>query len=167
MSTALPRAEDLPEIHWEDTRVQAQVQGSSVLSISCFARVRSAVNESILRPLAGPDAGLVSRRVFVRAAGAALGSAALGSIAEACGGGDGASGPEQPPAQTLGAIRGLVTDLQGTPQSSLGRLYLMRQTGQQTGRVAEVNAEGRFTCDNLEPRDYKVRFFAAARAHVP
>jgi hypothetical protein len=43
----------------------------------------------------------------------------------------------------------------------------MRQTGQQTGRIADVNAEGRFTFDNLEPRDYKVRFHGAARAFVP
>ena len=66
-----------------------------------------------------------------------------------------------------GAIQGIVTDLQGVPQSSLGRLYLMRQTGQQTGLIADVNAEGRFTFDNLEPRDYKVRFHGAARAFVP
>lgn len=108
----------------------------------------------------------VSRRGFLQAVSAVAGSAALGSIAEACGG-DGAAGPPPPPAAAPGAIRGIVMDAQGVPQSSLGRLYLMRQTGQQTGRVADVNGEGRFSFDNLEPRDYKVRFHAAARAHVP
>lgn len=124
------------------------------------------MNDWILRRLTWPEPGYVSRRAFVRAVGAVAGSAALGSVAGACGGGD-ASGPEEPPPPALGAIRGIVTDLQGVPQSSLGRLYLMRQTGQQTGRVADVNAEGRFTFDSVEPRDYKVRFHAAARAFVP
>ncbi|HEY7569671.1 MAG TPA: hypothetical protein VH762_18955 [Gemmatimonadaceae bacterium] len=124
------------------------------------------MKDRILRGLTGPQIGLVSRRGFVRAVSAVAGSAALGSFAATCGG-DGASGPEEPPPVAPGAIRGIVTDLQGAPQSSLGRLYLMRQTGQQTGRIADVNAEGRFTFDNLEPRDYKVRFHGAARAFVP
>ncbi len=124
------------------------------------------MNDRILRRLTVPDSGLVSRRAFVRAVGAVAGSAALGSVAGACGG-EGAAGPQQPPPPPAGAIRGIVTDLQGAPQSSLGRLYLMRQTGQQTGRIADVNAEGRFTFDNIEPRDYKVRFHGAARAFVP
>jgi hypothetical protein len=93
------------------------------------------------------------------------GSAALGSLAGSCGG-DGAAGPA-PSVSAPGAIRGVVTDLQGAPQGSLGRLYLLRPTGQQTGRVAEVGADGRFTFENLEPRDYKVRYHAAARAYVP
>lgn len=124
------------------------------------------MKDRILRGLTGPEMGPVSRRAFVRAVSAVAGSAALGSFAGSCGG-DGSSGPEQPPPVAPGAIQGIVTDLQGVPQSSLGRLYLMRQTGQQTGRIADVNAEGRFTFDNLEPRDYKVRFHGASRAFVP
>lgn len=103
----------------------------------------------------------------MQAVSAALGSTALGSFAVACGG-DGAAGPQEPPPPpALGAIRGIVTDLQGIPQASLGRLYLMRQTGQQTGRVADVDGDGRFLFDSLEARDYKVRFHGAGRAYVP
>lgn len=94
------------------------------------------------------------------------GSAALGTLAGACGS-DAASGPPSAQTPAAGIIRGIVTDLQGAPQPSLGRLYLLRQTGQQTGRIVDVNGEGRFTFDNLEPRDYKVRFHAAGRAYVP
>jgi hypothetical protein len=43
----------------------------------------------------------------------------------------------------------------------------MRQTGQQTGAVADVGSDGRFAFNNLEPRDYKVRYHAAGAAQVP
>ncbi|HJU74750.1 MAG TPA: hypothetical protein VJ717_13470 [Gemmatimonadaceae bacterium] len=108
----------------------------------------------------------VSRRSFLYTMSAVAGSAALGGFAGACGSDSGA-GPPPPPEVSSGAIHGIVTDMQGVQQSSLGRLYLMRQTGQQTGRVAEVTAGGHFLFENLEPRDYKVRFHAAARAYVP
>jgi len=108
----------------------------------------------------------LNRRDFLQAVGAVAGSAALGGWIGACGG-EGGGGPAQPAEPKFGAIRGIVTDLQGNPQSSLGRLYLMRQTGQQTGRISEVGPDARFSFDNIEPRDYKVRFHAAARAHVP
>lgn len=124
------------------------------------------MSRSALRGLTLPEMGLVSRRGFLQAVGAVAGSAALGGVAEACGG-EGAAGPPPPPPASPGVIRGIVMDLQGVPQPSLGRLYLLRQTGQQTGRVAEVDGAARFTFDNLEPRNYKVRFHAAARAHVP
>ena len=109
----------------------------------------------------------MTRRGFLQVVSSIAGSAALGSVASACGGGGGEAAAPPPPGSATGAIHGIVTDMQGTPQFSLGRLYLMRETGQQTGRIADVNAEGRFSFDNLEPRDYKVRFHAAARAHVP
>ena len=125
----------------------------------------SELSSRIRHRLAVPDVGLVTRRGFLRTVSAVAGSAALGELASACGGG-GAGGPAQP-AASPGTIRGIVTDSQGVPQASLGRLYLMRQTGQQTGRVADVNGEGRFTFDNLEPRDYKVRFYGGTLAHVP
>jgi hypothetical protein len=123
------------------------------------------MSERMLCRLTVPATGLVSRRGFLQAVSAVAGSAALSSLASC--GGEAAAGPPQPATPAPGAIRGIVTDLQGVPQSSLGRLYLMRQTGQQTGRVADVDTNGRFAFDDLEPRDYKVRFHAAARAHVP
>ncbi|MGH7714090.1 MAG: hypothetical protein ACREOG_22610 [Gemmatimonadaceae bacterium] len=94
------------------------------------------------------------------------GSLALGGVVGSCGGGE-AAGPPEPPPSAPGAIRGIVVNMQGVAQPSLGRLYLMRHTGQQTGQVADVNTDGRFNFDNLEPRDYKVRFHAAGAAHVP
>ena len=116
------------------------------------------------RRLTLPEMGLVSRRGFLQAVSAVAGSAALGGVAEACGGA-GAAGPQPPPAAP-GAIRGIVTDLQGVPQPSLGRLYLMRQTGQQTGRRRRGDGTGRFT-SQPRARNYKVASTRAARAHVP
>ncbi|MGQ0537385.1 MAG: hypothetical protein ACT4R6_00440, partial [Gemmatimonadaceae bacterium] len=112
------------------------------------------------------DTVRMDRRGFLAVLGTMAGGATLGTVAAACGGGE-AAGPGEPPPAARGAIRGIVSDLQGTPQPSLGRLYLMWDSGHQTGHVADVGSDGRFTFDNLEPRDYKVRFHAAGRAHVP
>jgi hypothetical protein len=142
-----------------------QQQPRAARLISARKKAEAKVNARTFRRFTDPEAGRVSRRGFLQAMSTVAGSAALGSVVATCGG-DGA-GPSGPPPAAPGSIQGVVTDLQGAPQGSLGRLYLLRQTGQQTGRTADVAPNGRFSFENLEPRDYKVRYHAAARAHVP
>jgi hypothetical protein len=103
----------------------------------------------------------LSRREFI----AAVTASAAGGAILACGSDapteNGNGGP-------TGGVTGLVSDLQGVVQPSLGRIILMYSGGQQVpGRVREVDPAGRFSFDDLEPRDYQLRFHAPGVAHVP
>jgi hypothetical protein len=88
------------------------------------------------------DASPLSRRDFVaRLAAVGGGFAIVGT--SACGGGSpGGAGIVEPP--PTGNITGLVSSLEGAPQSGLGTLILMNDRGRQTGQRASPDANGRF-----------------------
>jgi plastocyanin len=72
------------------------------------------------------------------------------------------------PSGDVGRVTGLVTNLAGAVQPSLGRVILMYSGGQQVpGRVREIDPAGRFAFEDLEARDYQLRFHAPGVAYVP
>jgi hypothetical protein len=103
----------------------------------------------------------LSRREFLGVVGV-VGTAA---IAEACG--SGSNGVTVAPITTPGSISGLVTDLQGAPQPSLGTMILMYRNGQQVGIRATPDANGRFAFSQVAAGNYQVRFEAPHKAIIP
>jgi plastocyanin len=102
----------------------------------------------------------ISRREFVGALCAS--AAAAGGLAAACAGESSVA-----PSQSYGEIVGDVVDLGGVPQASLGKIFLMFQTGQQTGRTADVDPAGRFIFKDVAPGRWQLRFHAPGVAYVP
>ncbi|MEP7346615.1 MAG: carboxypeptidase regulatory-like domain-containing protein [Gemmatimonadaceae bacterium] len=88
----------------------------------------------------------------------------VGSALVACSSDGG--GPT-PPVQQLGAINGLVSDLQGIPQPGIGTLILLFNDGRHTGDRAAPDANGRFHFTNLAAGNYQLRFHAPGVAIVP
>jgi hypothetical protein len=109
---------------------------------------------------------LLSRRDFVVRL-AASGSALVLAGTSACGGGGGADGGIVDPPPATGAISGLVSSLDGTPQPRLGTLILMTARGRQTGARSSPDANGRFSFSSVTPGDYQIRFDAPGLAVVP
>ena len=104
----------------------------------------------------------ISRRGFVvTLGGAAIGVAAGGLLS--CSG----DGPTPPGVRATGRIAGEVVDRAGLLQPSLGRIYLMYDTGQQTGVWVPVDATGHFTIENVEAGAWQLRFHAPGVAYVP
>lgn len=106
----------------------------------------------------------IDRRAFLRTLGGSAAVAMVGGVAAtalgACGG-----GPVAPP-RTFGRIEGLVTDVGGKPQASLGRIFLMNADGSMTGRMVEVDPVGTFAFDEVTPGRWQLRFHAPRVAHV-
>lgn len=102
----------------------------------------------------------ISRREFV--AGLAASAAACGGLLAACG-----SHTTGLVSRPYGRIIGDVVDLTGAPQPGLGKIFLMFQTGQQTGRSADVDPAGRFTFQDVTPGSWQLRFNAPGVAYVP
>jgi hypothetical protein len=111
------------------------------------------------------DASPLSRRDFVaRLAAVGGGFAIVGT--SACGGGSpGGAGIVEPP--PTGNITGLVSSLEGAPQSGLGTLILMNDRGRQTGQRASPDANGRFSFLGVSAGEYQIRFDAPGLAVVP
>ncbi len=116
---------------------------------------------SIARLSTVSDAG-VSRREFVRVVSFAVGAVTLGTSGCGGGGGGGGVGPEP-----LGAVDGVVTDVQGAIQPNFGSLILMYPNGQHTGAVTSPDAAGKFRFAGLTAGDYQIRFQAAGQAIIP
>jgi hypothetical protein len=108
---------------------------------------------------APPRHGCLTRREFL-AASAATG---LGALLVACGGARDVTQPPQP----SGAITGDVVDLMGAPQPSLGQIYLMYESGLQTGHSVAVDANGRFSFTDVPAGPWQLRFHAPGVAYVP
>lgn len=106
--------------------------------------------------------GAISRRRFVAALGGAAAGVAAGHLL-ACSG----DGPTPPGARATGRIAGEVVDRAGLLQPSLGRIYLMFETGQQTGVWVPVDATGHFTIENVQVGAWQLRFHAPGVAYVP
>lgn len=77
------------------------------------------------------------------------------------------SGSAAAPPEGKGVVDGVVTDLQGNPVPSLGRIILMFASGRQTGASATPGADARFRFDALQPGDYQIRYHAPGQAFVP
>ncbi|HEY9229865.1 MAG TPA: twin-arginine translocation signal domain-containing protein [Gemmatimonadaceae bacterium] len=105
----------------------------------------------------------LTRRDFLTAVGWTAAGASLASMVGSCGGGDVA--PAAP--RSFGRVSGVVTDLAGTYQPSLGTIYLMYPAGQQSGRLTTVDPAGEFHFDDVPPGDWQIRFSAPGRAYVP
>lgn len=112
----------------------------------------------------GDVAAAVSRREFISGMSRTAGGLLVSSAVIACGGGG--DGPTPPPQQT-GAVSGLVSDLQGTPQPGIGTLIMLFNDGRHTGDRATPDANGRFKFSNVLPGNYQIRFHAPGVAIVP
>ena len=110
------------------------------------------------------DASPLSRREFVARLAAGGGFAIAGT--SACGGGPhGGGGIVEPP--PTGNITGLVSSLEGVPQSRLGTLILLNDRGRQTGQRGSPDANGRFSFLGVSAGEYQIRFDAPGLAVVP
>jgi hypothetical protein len=105
----------------------------------------------------------VSRREFVGVLWATATAAVGGGLIVACAGESTVPVNRQP----YGQILGDVADVNGVPQPSLGKIFLMFQTGQQTGRTADVDPAGRFSFIDVPPGHWQLRFHAPGVAYVP
>lgn len=108
-----------------------------------------------------------SRRDFVRVLSVAAGSVSLATVSLAMQGCGGSAGGAVEPLATVGALEGLVTDVNGLVQGGFGTLILMYPNGQHVGQTAGPDAAGKFRFASLAPGDYQLRFQAAGQAIVP
>ena len=104
----------------------------------------------------------LTRREWVALAGLSAGGALLGSV-WSCG----SSTPTEHTTDPVGTIEGEIFDVFGARQPSLGRIYLMYSSGEQTGRYVDVDANGRFLLSDVQPGDWQLRFHAPGVAYVP
>ena len=88
----------------------------------------------------------------------------LGATIGSCGGGTTTSPVVIAP---TGRVGGVVTDLIGARQPSLGRIFLLYPTGQHTGRYVDVDPAGQFEFLEVPPGPWQVRFHAPGVAYVP
>jgi plastocyanin len=102
----------------------------------------------------------LSRRGFLSVLGASAVGASITGLVASCGS-DGAVSPPE-----TGRVRGTVTDLQGVPQA-IGRIYLLRESGLNTGRYVDVDASGQFAIGAITPGAYQIRYWAGSEAYVP
>jgi len=106
----------------------------------------------------------MDRRDFVTNLVNVVGGLGVASIVPSCGTG---SVPSEPPPAGKGNVDGLVTDLDGNPVPSLGRVILMFASGRQVGLSANPDARARFSFVGLAPGEYQVRYHAPGQAFVP
>jgi len=71
------------------------------------------------------------------------------------------------PGPSTGTIVGDVVNELGAPQAGLGKIYLMYDSGLQTGRSATVDASGAFKFEGVPEGSWQVRFYAPGVAYVP
>jgi plastocyanin len=105
----------------------------------------------------------LTRRAFLSALGYTAAGVSLGSVLTSCGADK--AGPVA--LKPTGRVRGIVTDLGGTPQPLLGSVLLMYPTGQQLGRGTAVDPAAEFAFDDVPPGDWQLRFTAPGKAYVP
>jgi len=106
----------------------------------------------------------MSRREFIRLLGGSAGGVLVGGSLVSCGGNDGTAPGQSTAAK--GRIEGTVVDSQGTPQPSLGRIFLIYSSGKMTGRYVDVDPAGRFAFADVDPGDWQIRFDAPRVAEV-
>ena len=66
-----------------------------------------------------------------------------------------------------GRIAGEIVDLLGAPQPLLGRIFLMYESGLQTGQSVSVDGDGRFAFADIPEGEWQLRFHAPGVAYVP
>ncbi|MDQ6828694.1 MAG: hypothetical protein M3081_07490 [Gemmatimonadota bacterium] len=104
----------------------------------------------------------VTRRRFLLALGGAVTGTSLASALSSCG------GESTAPKQTTptGLVTGTVVDARGIAQG-VGRIYLLQQSGLNTGRYVDVDAQGRFSFGEVTVGEYQIRYWAGSQYHVP
>ena len=109
-----------------------------------------------------PMAGM-NRRKFCSAVGVAVAGVSLLEFADACAG---AATDTLAPGPVKGVVRGSVVDMNGTAQG-IGRIYLLQQSGLNTGVYVDVDARGQFDFGEVALGEYQLRFWGSNRASVP
>lgn len=90
---------------------------------------------------------------------AAWSTAGATTLVSACTGDPGPTG-----SPGTGDIRGSVAEVGGSPWTE-GRVYLMRDSGLQTGRYSDLASDGTWRIPNVPPGEWQVAFHGPA--HVP
>ena len=103
----------------------------------------------------------LTRRDFVMVA-ATLGAASW--LLNACKWG---ADPMATAVPRTGRIAGEIVDLLGAPQPLLGRIFLMYESGLQTGQSVSVDGDGRFAFADIPEGEWQLRFHAPGVAYVP
>jgi hypothetical protein len=104
----------------------------------------------------------LTRRDFLGALGVSVTGAVVGGLS-ACGGADAPVETEAPARR--GRITGVVVNEAGRPRA-LGSVFLLRPSGEQTGRQVDVLPDGRFTFDDVDEGAWQIRFHAPRVAYV-
>ena len=65
-----------------------------------------------------------------------------------------------------GLVRGTVVDTNGLAQP-VGRVYLLKKNGFNSGVYSDVDAHGKFDFGNVDVGDYQLRFWGSNLASVP
>lgn len=105
----------------------------------------------------------MSRRRLVAGVGALFAGGSLLNLMQACGSGAATSVASPGPS---GSVRGSVVDMLGKPQG-IGRIYLLKKNGFNTGTYADVDAAGRFDFGNVSVGEYLLRYWGSNQAEVP
>jgi plastocyanin len=103
----------------------------------------------------------MNRRAFISAAGVAVAGASLAGLVGAC-----RTRGVTPPSPVTGAVRGTVVDMAGNAQT-IGRVYLLQNTGLNVGVHADVDGTGRFDFGEVDVGEYLLRYWGANLAQVP
>ena len=109
-----------------------------------------------------PVNAAMSRRRFIAGLSVVAGGTVAGLL-DACGGTE-ATGPTS--ATPTGSVRGTVVDLSGQA-AQVGRVYLLAQSGLNSGIFADVGATGVFDFGAVAVGQYQLRYWGANLAHVP
>ena len=109
-----------------------------------------------------PQIPAMNRRRFIAGLGAVAGGSVLGML-DACGG---EAGTSPLTVSATGIVRGTVVDLSGRPQH-IGRVYLLAQSGLNSGAFADVDATGAFDFGPVPVGSYQLRYWGANLADVP
>jgi hypothetical protein len=104
----------------------------------------------------------ISRRRFAGALGSMATAILVGGSLGSCGGD---SGPTS--TTPKGRLEGTVTDRGGVAQPSLGKIFLMTNSGLMTGRSADVDGAAQFFFDDIDVGNWQIRFHAPRIAYVP
>jgi plastocyanin len=104
----------------------------------------------------------IDRRQFLSAIGTLAAVTGAGAILGDCAAHDSTA----PAATPTGTVSGTVTDLQGVAQS-VGRIYLLEESGLNLNQYADVDASGKFDFGAVDVGSYQLRFWGGNLAAVP
>ena len=112
--------------------------------------------------LNGPTIPAMNRRRFIVGVGAALAGGSLLGAGQGCGG----DAPGVTALIPTGQVRGTVADLSGVAKG-IGRIYLLKSNGLNTGTYSDVDLKGRFDFGQVPIGDFLLRYWGSNHAEVP